>query len=323
MPKKSKFVFAFLFRKRYVLNSILRFRGTSKGRTSLKGKVASGIDSTQFDGDNDMMDVDAGAAAQVDEDHIMNDEEDHDDVATKVDKPDEVTGDEPAHSASPPPEPAADARRTMDEGAFSLFDFGRLGGYMSQLSGRLRGLLNNIKPSADPTTKLIALQELSELLSISTEDTLAGSFQVESFVRELVRIMGGTGGDAARDDGDGEDEDEQQDEDAALAAAISMSTGGALPGDENLEAQLLACRCLANLMEALPGSGHILAYHGAIPVLCSKLVEISYIDLAEQTLIVSEHSKLIFYSAVSFSLPKRRLRKYRKNIQVRSYVKVV
>jgi hypothetical protein len=27
-------------------------------------------------------------------------------------------------------------------------------------------------------------------------------------------------------------------------------------------------------------------YHGAIPVLCSKLIEISYIDLAEQTLSV-------------------------------------
>ena len=41
-------------------------------------------------------------------------------------------------------------------------------------------------------------------------------------------------------------------------------------------------------MEALPGCGHTLVYHGAIPVLCSKLVEISYIDLAEQTLIVSK-----------------------------------
>ena len=58
-------------------------------------------------------------------------------------------------------------------------------------------------------------------------------------------------------------------------------------GDEDLEAQLLACRCLANLMEALPGCGHTLVYHGAIPVLCSKLIEISYIYLAEQTLIVS------------------------------------
>ncbi|KAH8109341.1 hypothetical protein DFH11DRAFT_1824382, partial [Phellopilus nigrolimitatus] len=146
--------------------------------------------------------------------------------------------------------------------------------YMSQLNARLRTFLNNIKPSADLTTKLIALQELGELLSISTEeDTLAGSFQVESFVRELVRILGGTGGEAAQDEGD--DDNENNDEDAALASAFQMSAGGTLPGDENLEAQLLACRCLANLMEALPGCGHILVYHGAIPVLCSKLLEIS------------------------------------------------
>ena len=65
-------------------------------------------------------------------------------------------------------------------------------------------MLNNIKRTADPTTRLMTLQELSELLSISTEDTLAGSFQVESFVRELVRILGGSGNDTD----DGEDDDE-------------------------------------------------------------------------------------------------------------------
>ena len=86
-------------------------------------------------------------------------------------------------------------------------------------------------------------------------------------------------------DPDTEDED-GDDEDSALAAALAMSAGGAPAGDENLEAQLLACRCLANLMEALPGVGHTLVYHGAIPVLCSKLLEISFIDLAEQTLLV-------------------------------------
>jgi len=58
-----------------------------------------------------------------------------------------------------------------------------------------------------------------------------------------------------------------------------------LPGFDDpaqLESQLLACRCLANLMEALPGSTHTLVYHGAVGVLCSKvrlasLVSLSYI----------------------------------------------
>jgi E3 ubiquitin-protein ligase TRIP12 len=37
--------------------------------------------------------------------------------------------------------------------------------------------------------RIITLQELSELLHISTEDTLAGSFQVDAFVHELAKIL--------------------------------------------------------------------------------------------------------------------------------------
>ena len=173
----------------------------------------------------------------------------------------------------------------LDEStAMAIFgDYRQLSSYMLGLSGRLKSLLNNIKPSADPTTRLISLQELTELLSISTEDTLAGSFPVESYIRELVKILGGTGN---ADDDDDRDED-PRDPDPDLAAALALSGGSRYQGDENPEAQVLACRCLANLMEALPGVAHTVVYHGAIPVLCSKLVEISYIDLAEQTLSVS------------------------------------
>lgn len=60
-----------------------------------------------------------------------------------------------------------------------------------------------------------------------------------------------------------------------------------LDDSDEMECQLVACRCLAHLMEALPGTGHTLVHLGAVPVLCSKLNEISYIELAEQTLSVS------------------------------------
>jgi E3 ubiquitin-protein ligase TRIP12 len=50
---------------------------------------------------------------------------------------------------------------------------------------------------------------------------------------------------------------------------------------------LLACRCLANLMEALPASTANVVYGGAVPILCAKLLEIHFIDLAEQALSVS------------------------------------
>ncbi|KAF9778308.1 hypothetical protein BJ322DRAFT_1114126 [Thelephora terrestris] len=184
----------------------------------------------------------------------------------------------------------------LDEStAMAIFgDYRQLSSYMLGLSGRLKSLLNNIKPSADPTTRLISLQELTELLSISTEDTLAGSFPVESYIRELVKILGGTGN---TDDDDDRDED-SRDPDPDLAAALALIGGSRYQGDENPEAQVLACRCLANLMEALPGVAHTVVYHGAIPVLCSKLIEISYIDLAEQTLSTLEKISEEFPSAI-------------------------
>lgn len=191
----------------------------------------------------------------------------------------------------------------LDESAaMAIFaDYRQLGSYMSGLSSRLKTMLNNIKTSADPTTRVVTLQELSELLSISTEDTLAGSFQVDAFVRELVKILGGTGNAADDDDGDDDDDSHEQDEDAQLAAVLALSGGGQYQGDENLEAQVLAARCLANLMEALPGVAHTVVYHGAIPVLCSKLIEISYIDLAEQTLSVCPCCHLLLsFSHVNF-----------------------
>ena len=110
--------------------------------------------------------------------------------------------------------------------------------------------------------------------------------------------MLGSGDDS--DEGDDEDEDHQRDGGAGLAAALALSSGGAYTGDENPEAQVLACRCLANLMEALPGVAHTVVYHGAIPVLCSKLIEISYIDLAEQTLSVSAF--LLKYEVIAYRL---------------------
>ncbi|RQM05995.1 hypothetical protein DH86_00002550, partial [Scytalidium sp. 3C] len=107
----------------------------------------------------------------------------------------------------------------------------------------------NLKEKSDPSIQLIALQELSEILLVSTEDNLSGHFSPDAFVKELVALM-------------------QPSE----------------FGEENPEMMLLACRCLANLMEALPASIANVVYGGAVPVLCQKLLEIHFIDLAEQAL---------------------------------------
>src|SRR4029077_15621023 len=88
-------------------------------------------------------------------------------------------------------------------------------------------------------------------LLVSNEDNLSGHFSPDPYVKELVSLM-------------------QPSE----------------TGEENPEIMLLACRCLANLMEALRGSVANVVYGGAVPVLCQKLLDIQFIDLAEQALSV-------------------------------------
>jgi len=292
----------------------------------MKSKVLATAGSSRVeDEDVEMVDAEYHHESSEPENAI----EHHVDEVEDVDEPDqedessrpsgedgaEVEGQNHSTEAAQPP-------GGLDESAaLAIFgDYRQFGSYMLSLSSRLKTMLNNIKTTADPTTRLVTLQELSELLSISTEDTLAGSFQVEQFVRELVKILGGRGVDEDEED-DGDDDRPEQDEDAALAAALAMSTGGSTyQGDENLEAQVLACRCLANLMEALPGVAHTVVYHGAIPVLCSKLIEISYIDLAEQTLSVSFRTS---YLAHLLTLSVCRLwRRYLRNFPALSYVRV-
>jgi len=327
---------------------LIPHRNASKGKVALKSKIVAASSSRLETDDVEMLDVEcknhvAREAGDPVEEKVVTEEAAADDQRQGNDKPggesgmsmdedgdddddDDGDGDGDNESGNgdkvPPTAPAIPGG--MDEAsALAIFgDYRQFGSYMMSLSSRLKTMLNNIKPTADPTTRLLTLQELSELLSISTEDTLAGSFQVEQFVKELVKILGGRGADNDEDE-ENEHNNGDRDEDAALAAALALSSGSAYQGDENLEAQVLACRCLANLMEALPGVAHTVVYHGAIPVLCSKLIEISYIDLAEQTLSVSISSILSPQLMRVLINEFRRWRRYRRNSQVPSFAKVV
>ncbi|EJS42910.1 ufd4p [Saccharomyces arboricola H-6] len=58
---------------------------------------------------------------------------------------------------------------------------------------------------------------------------------------------------------------------------------------EELELQMQACRCMYNLFEVCPESISIAVDGHVIPILQEKLVEISYIDLAEQVLETVEY----------------------------------
>ncbi|EMC99746.1 hypothetical protein BAUCODRAFT_30147 [Baudoinia panamericana UAMH 10762] len=139
-----------------------------------------------------------------------------------------------------------------------------LSGIMSSTTGRLRTILEQLKTREDPSVQLIALQDLSELLLVSNEDNLAGHFQPDQYVKELVTLM-------------------QPNE---------------FTGEENPEMMLLACRCIANMMEALPAATASIVYGGAVPILCQKLLEIHFIDLAEQALSTLEKISVEFPSSI-------------------------
>ena len=67
------------------------------------------------------------------------------------------------------------------------------------------------------------------------------------------------------DEDDGDDNDSHKPEDAQLTAALALSGGSQYQGNNNLMAQVLAARRLANLMEVLPSVIHTVVYHGATP----------------------------------------------------------
>ena len=210
-----------------------------------------------------------------------DDIDDGEDAIDRFDDEDDDEGDEDDEDEDED-DPYGDARDGMGAGAFGL-NLRAMAGYMSGLSGRFRGLLSSLR-DPDPTVKLVALQELSELLSVSTEDTLAGYFPTDSFVKELIYAMGGPkpSDPLSGKIKDADAVDHAHDEDEEMAAAIAAAA--AADFEDSGEKELLACRCLANLIEAMPYAAHSVVTHGAIPVLNSKLMEITFIDLAEQVL---------------------------------------
>jgi E3 ubiquitin-protein ligase TRIP12 len=130
-------------------------------------------------------------------------------------------------------------------------------GQITRTMQELRIILENLRQKDDPTLQRAALEELAQVLLMANEDTLAGHFSPDPYIKELIPLM-------------------QPDEN----------------GEENPEMMLMACRCIANMMEALPACTQNVVYGGAVPILCQKLLEIHYIDLAEQAISVSSFNPL-------------------------------
>ncbi|EEB06843.1 ubiquitin-protein ligase E3 [Schizosaccharomyces japonicus yFS275] len=110
---------------------------------------------------------------------------------------------------------------------------------------QFRQILIGLTDDSDPSAQMVALQELSEILVISTEDILQGLFSVEPFVREFNHI---------------------------LANSSSM------------ELMLMCMTCLSNMLEAFPSSIAVVANSPIVSTLCVKMFDMQYIDMTEQAL---------------------------------------
>lgn len=96
----------------------------------------------------------------------------------------------------------------MDEDEDGLvINLGGISGFFDEYDERYTQLLDEIK-SSNPSQQLSALEELAGLLSISQEDSLMG-LPTSAFVREFIRILGGTPAPFEEDD-DSEAEDEAE-----------------------------------------------------------------------------------------------------------------
>ena len=119
-------------------------------------------------------------------------------------------------------------------------------------ASQFREILGRLRQKDKPHVQRTALYQLSNMLLISTEDNLSGQFSPDQFITELITLMQPNEFDP-----------------------------------QSSETEVVACRCLANLMEALPQSTANVVYGGAVPVLCGKLVGITALDMPEQVLSVS------------------------------------
>lgn len=111
-------------------------------------------------------------------------------------------------------------------------------------NGRMKEILSRLRDNGDDFSQTEALTELCNVLSMATENSLAG-FSLESFVPVLV---------------------------------------GLLNREPFPDVMLLAARALTHLCDALPSSCSAVVHHGAIPAFCARLLTIEYMDLAEQSL---------------------------------------
>ncbi|XP_008783678.1 E3 ubiquitin-protein ligase UPL4-like [Phoenix dactylifera] len=109
---------------------------------------------------------------------------------------------------------------------------------------KFQRIFASLEDDAGPGAQLAALTELCEVLSFCMEDSI-GYFPMETSIPVLVRLAG---------------------------------------HETSPDVMLLAIRALTYLCDVMPRSADALVRHGALPVLCGKLLAFDYLDVAEQCL---------------------------------------
>ncbi|CAL9101284.1 unnamed protein product [Musa acuminata var. zebrina] len=161
-------------------------------------------------------------------------------------------------SSLPPPPPQTDSEmessssgrsdRAGDSGYGSCDSDDFAGGYDSRNlvgRGRLQRVFSGLlDDGSGGSAQLAALTELCEVLSFCMEDAV-GYFPLETVVPPLVKLAS---------------------------------------HESSPDVMLLAIRALTYLCDAMPRSAEAIVRHGALPVLCGRLLAIEYLDVAEQSL---------------------------------------
>lgn len=197
-------------------------------------------DEEEEDGDYDLHDHDEDDEEE-DEDHDEHEDDEHDEHDDDEEHDEDEEDEDHDHIL---------VRNRLFSQAHQLF--GNLSsGFFSEFASRSRLILNAIRDRDDVSTVMQGLQDLADILLVSTEDIVEADFPVDKIAQELVNILG----------------------DSLFEA--------------NPEILLVACENVSNLVEAVPLSAGSLVHAGVVSLLCQKLFEIQYIDLAERALSVS------------------------------------
>lgn len=128
--------------------------------------------------------------------------------------------------------------------------FGSMAQMLHGMPNRLAPCIDAITQRDDPSTVMTGLHEIAEIILMTPEETLNKFLPTAKLLDALADVM----------------------VDPLF--------------EDDVEISLIACRCLCNLLDANSSTLRRHSYTRIVQVLCQKLFEIQYIDIAEQALTV-------------------------------------